>query len=723
MKIKIKIKTFIFLIFLLGIIIVWGIPAATLAIADLLEYSPDKATLFYEKYAAYPTTSNIKGGYLYADSLVKSFSKYSIFLTGWGGGEDTSPENMKKAENILQDVMMEKPGNDSEKEYYIDSYKMLLDMSIATGDVDMLKKWISFGQNSNEEKLIYISDMYNGFFLHVNGDREGAKKVIAKYENTELADEKLDVLKAEISLFEGNYETAKNIYEKAQRDLTYWTLMESNIYGSGGYYDRSFWFERVMDDFKGDNVIRGKVTFEGEPMPFVEIYVQAVDGGFSSRGESYIGITDENGEFETLGLKDGLYNIGIGVGGSLLSNKVLQRSNHQYTELDGKDGEIDFVFRNTFTVHSPEPGQKAAGDEFTVSWDEVEGAAYYTVEPVISEDPYKKSGTNMRSPAADINGVRKIKDSHATFNIKMLRNQSMGFFGSDGTSIEPVSVLGIFLPGAEYPIVVNAYDENNKLITSSLPMRTYYDQVPSIIVEGRLTVGEEMILRRDYPAAIEYYENILNDNPDDIDALRYLTRIYGIGWKLGEKNLERAYELGKRFSSLTGDNKILLSILNMLDMDEIKENKEIIDLVINESKGELEYDGNYFSSKYYIAFENYEAAREALNNAESISDNLFYLNMYFGDYKEAAENVKSNNYYLSRLSSNKIIESLNELENNPPEAYDRKIFNDFLLNLVKGIDYEDGKALYDETVKKITNNSIKTILHEISLDRNWDVDY
>jgi len=102
----------------------------------------------------------------------------------------------------------------------------------------------------------------------------------------------------------------------------------------------------------------------------------------------------------------------------------------------------------------------------------------------------------------------------------------------------PDAVLGKFLPGIEYPIVVNAYDENNNLITSSLPLRTYYDQIPSITVDGGLTEGEDMILRKKYPEAIELYESILKENPDDMDALRYLAKIYGIGWKKGEKTLK-----------------------------------------------------------------------------------------------------------------------------------------------------------------------------------------
>ena len=111
-----------------------------------------------------------------------------------------------------------------------------------------------------------------------------------------------------------------NIYKNNWREL-------GKSFGSGGYY-RNDWFDRFMEDFKGDNVITGTVTCEGKPMPFVEIYVQEAKEGFSfyASGENYVAITDVNGEFKTLGLKDGLYSVGIGVDGSVLANKAFQGS-------------------------------------------------------------------------------------------------------------------------------------------------------------------------------------------------------------------------------------------------------------------------------------------------------------------------------------------------------------------------------------------------------------
>lgn len=722
MKIKIKIKTLLLLMFVFALTFIWGIPTATLGIANYLkDKGSDKATLFYEKYAAYPTSSNIEGRFLYADSLVKSFNKYSIFFTGWGGGEDTSPDNIEKAKNILEDIMKDMPNNESEKRYYIDSYKMLLDIAIATGDVDMLHKWITFGQEVEDEKLTYTADIYNGFLLHVNGDRVGAKDIIAKYDKTNLADIKLDILKGEIALFDGEYEEAEKMFEKV--NTTDWRAREKNAFGSTGYYERKFWLSR--EHFKGDNIIRGTVTYEGEPMPFVEIYVQAADGGFRSGGESYIGITDENGKFQTLGLKEGVYNIGIGVEGALLANKVLQRSTYQFLELNGDDKEINFMFNKTLQVNMPEPGEKVSGQEFTVSWEEVEGANYYTVEPVVFSEPYEKSGSSFRSAAIDKNGTIRFTETSATFNIEKLRNELGGLsFEGEEMLLGPDAVLGKFMPGIEYPIVVNAYDENNNLITSSLPLRTYYDQIPSITLEGSLSDGEDMILRKNYPEAIELYESILKENPNDMDALKYLTKIYGIGWKKGEKNIERSNVLGQRYTEISGDDKLFFEVLQLMDIDEIKENSELVRLALSKAEEDLDDNGYNFLSKYYVATENWEDAREALQKMEGyVSDNLFYLNMYFGDYMKAVENIQSKNYYISRLSSNKVKEALKALENSNPQIPDKQAFNEFLLKLVTGVRHEEGKALYEETDIQISNRNLKTILHEIYLERNWDTIY
>lgn len=723
MKIKIKIKTLILTVFVFALTFIWAIPTVTLMIAGYLEFkNSEKASLFYEKYASYPTTPKIESNYLYANSLIKSFAKYTIFFTGWGVGENTSPEDMNKAKQILKENLAETPTKNREKDYYIKSYKMLLDIAIATGDAGMLKEWIDFGHEAADDRLIYTADIYDGFVHHVNGESEAAEAILEKYEETELKDISFDVLKAEIALFDGKYKEVEIIYEGLYKDN--WREL-GRSFGSGGY-DRGHWFEGRFNDLKGDSILSGTVTYEGKPMPFVEIYVQEATGGLSilSRGESYVGITDVNGEFRTLGLKEGLYNVGIGVDGSILADKELQSSKNKYVELSEEGGEIHFIFKDTIKINSPKPGEKLSGDEFTVSWEEVENAVYYTVGPVVFYEPFGNRGISTRTYIKDLNGENKFTETNADFSINMIReNPNINVSDSENGYLGAQAVLGIFLPGIEYPIVVNAFDENNNLITSSLPKMSYYDQISSITVEGRLTEGENLIYQKKYIEAIEYYENILNENPDDIDALRYLTRIYGIGWKEGEQNLEKAFAFGKRYTELTGNKELLINTVGIMSISEIKEYSQLIHAALMEAMKDPNFDNYYFLSRYYISVDNYEQAREALKMAENVIDDLIFLNMYFGDYMEAAENIKSENFYISTLSSSKVKDALTALSNNPPKEDELRVFNDFLEELISGIHYEEGQKIYDETVKQISNNNIRTILDEIYLERHWQIEY
>ncbi|MBS4026189.1 MAG: hypothetical protein KGZ96_11015, partial [Clostridia bacterium] len=72
MKIKVKIKTLLFIFAVFALLVVWGVPTTTMGIARYLDSKgSDKASLFYEKYANNKFTNDIEGKYLYASSLVK----------------------------------------------------------------------------------------------------------------------------------------------------------------------------------------------------------------------------------------------------------------------------------------------------------------------------------------------------------------------------------------------------------------------------------------------------------------------------------------------------------------------------------------------------------------------------------------------------------------------------------------------------------------------------
>ncbi|WP_409228435.1 hypothetical protein [Gudongella sp. SC589] len=716
MKIKIKVKTLLMVLIVLSVGYLWAIPQSTLAIARYLDRKDSpRAELFYERFIQ--MDDSIEGRLDYAKSLVKSFQKFTIYQQGWGGGEETTQEDMLKAEQLLKEILEKDPSRNEEK-LYIDAYRMLMDISIAKGDVKALKELIEHGER--DDNLSEKSLIYNAYLHFVNREFEVAENIIIKLKSEGLDDPRLDILQAEIHLAQGNILAAKKEYKSYQnRD---WRQVEYNYFASGAYGSRNFWLQENEQLLSGSNKITGRVTYEGEPMAFVEVYILNADGGIRIGGESYVAITDENGYFQTMGLADGLYDVGLGLDSSLLTDKVFQKNKAGYVELSRGDAYVEYTFRDTFEVYSPQPGQVVVEDEFTVSWENVPEAAYYTVEPVIFSNPLAKSGGSFRSPIEDINGEGRFVETSAHFRISDFRNQTGGMtFEGEEWILGSGAVLGKFLPGGEYPIIVNAYDSENLLITSSFPMRTYYDEIPSIMIEGELSEGQELVAKMMYPEAILYYENVLKDDPDNVEAVSSLVKIYGIGWKKGEKNLEKAFRLIEGISDERLKADLLNSTLSQMDTDEILEFEKQVSYGI-EVLGKVDNDNSHYNMyKLYLAKEDYREARNALENLENfLPDSLVFLHIYLGDYDLAVQRLLDDRFYPSRLQGEAFRSAILGLGENPPPDEEMEVLKEFLLEMVKGGAYERRNEIYNRLVNNVDNEDILTIVDEIYNERHWN---
>src|SRR5690606_7716994 len=128
-----------------------------------------------------------------------------------------------------------------------------------------------------------------------------------------------------------DFDRALGFYEKAS-DIGW--QYESNFFGSLTPDGRRHWLS-TLGFHKGDNKIRGRVSLDGVGIPFVEVFVQYSHSGYSSSSNDFIAITDKDGYFETIGIKDGQYDIGIGIGTPLLFDKVYLDKNLRSIRVDG----------------------------------------------------------------------------------------------------------------------------------------------------------------------------------------------------------------------------------------------------------------------------------------------------------------------------------------------------------------------------------------------------
>lgn len=720
MKIKIKVKNLILISIVAVLVFIWGIPFTTLQIANALDNKNiDKAHIFYKRYYNYPIIGDtIKARYIYADSLIDGFLKFQITFSGWGGGSNTEPLKLEESKKILADIVKEENLSKSDLEHMEKSYKLLLDIAISTNDVDMLERWLDFKNPQETRKMEYTRDMYRAFLFHVNRDIESALEIAEKYKDYEYRDGLLDVLLAEIYFFKGDHLKTKEFLEKAE-EMNYWDRMDP-IFASYRYLDRSYFLEYEKDMLGDTNKITGTVFFEDKPMPFVEIYVQEPHGGFRTGGGNYLGITDQNGYFETAGLKKGTVQIVLGIDGVVLTDKVLKKTNVDYIELKGEDVNVDFVFKETLNIISPTASTLIKENIFDVSWQAVEGADYYDVEPVIFSDPYNMKGSSSRGPIEDVNGHIKIKETKARFNIESLKDNMGGLaFSGEEMLLEPSGVLGVFLPGVEYPIVVNAYDKKGDLITSSLALRTYYDKIPSIVRQGDLSQGEKLILNKEYPKAIDHYEKILEEDPKNTEALFYLTKIYAIGWKDGEKDYAKAIAYAKSYEEAVSKEGMLFSVINYMDFSDIKENKNIVVEVLDNTK-KRDDDYYFVLARINIINRDYKQARDSLEKLEGyVPDSLVFLNIYLGDYKNAIQNLESDKFYPSILTTSITLDAIASIESRGISENDKKVLDELLLKFLTREAYDKKDELYKTAMSKLKNKSAITIVNQIYKDYGW----
>jgi len=717
-KIRVKVKNLLLVMLMIVILYFWGIPQATLGIANYLDTkNSDKAQLYYEKYA--DTRKSISSRLIFAESLVDHFSRFVIYSQGWGGGNGVSQEQMEKAEEVLRLNLGENPSK-SELKDYVSSYRMLMDMAIAEGSSNKLKELIEWGEKSNNAEVKEISSIYTAFLHTINRDFSKAERIIEGLENTGSSDPRLQIIRGEMALFKGDIEEATRIYDELGRRS--WKELDSSYFGSRAYLDRKFWLEQASEHIGEDGFIEGRILFEGKPMAFVEIYLQYADGGFRAGGDGYIAITDENGYFKSIGLKKGLYDIGVGTLESILVDKVFSRIEPGYVEVGEGITTVDFKFRNTIKVLSPQPGTYLDSDELVVRWEEVPGAAYYTVEPVAFFDPINKSGGYFRRAIESVEGEIRFTSDSAKFKVSKLL-YAIGGLSRDGDDwiIGPEAVLGMFLPGVEYPITVNAYTKDNGLITSSLPMRTYYDSLPSVIMPGELSEGQRLVAEMKYPEAIQHYEDILIEDPEDVEAITSLAKLYGLGWKRGEKNLDRAFDLSDSIMESGIRSNILNIILQEMTSEEIIQNEKIV-LEVIESLDNLKNDDlRYTEFRFHRAKKDWKAARAALEKLESyVPDTLVFLDIYFEDYDKALERLRDKRFYPSRLQGSIFTDAVAGLKENPPSSSDLSIFREFIERLIGDGTYENSGAIYTSTTGRLRDKNLRTIIDEIYNQRHWN---
>ncbi len=717
MKIKVKVKTLILvslgiLFFIFGVI-----PFANIELANYLSNKkPEIAEKLYDNYIKYPTSlRKDEALYKQAENIMGGFSRYNIMMGGkmWNKllDYDSVTKAIENSKKIIKDY--------SKSDYYTLAYKNILDSYIYLGDSDNLEEWLHWGKSKNNKDIRQISILYEGYNHFANREYREAKEIL---ESLTLGNRDIDYiyyfLKGHIEFEMENFDKALEYYNKASEiGWKYGT----NFFGSVVPDGRKAWLNE-LDFHKGENKIKGRVTVDGVGVPFVEVYLQYINQGYSSSGIDFVVITDKDGYYETIGIKEGRYDLGIGIGTPILFDKVYLDKKGRFLDILG-DTEYDFKFVTPMNVISPRPGELVNHNKFVVEWKEVEGADYYTVFSVGFEEPENMKGSSMTFALVDENKEYEIKGNKGVFNIQTLRKTGSGSgFRTGSQMINPTSITGYFYNGIEMPIIVNAYDKEGNKLNSSMPLATYYNNTPSIKIEGELTEGEKLILNKEYEKAIEHYENILIEDENNIEALFYLTRFNMLDWKKGKKDIAKAIDYLIRLYNISGDTELLSKLLLEMEPDECRQYKESIAELFNMIPEEKMTSDLYWSrGNYYIYIGEFEEAKEDFLLTENIFlPDIIYIDLYYSEYEKAIDFLRSKDTTFYYMNKGKLIEGIELLSKLPQDDKEYIIFKEYLSRLLKREeDYNKRKEDFDKVYSSIKNPGIKIILNEIKADNHW----
>ncbi|MDU1444019.1 MAG: tetratricopeptide repeat protein, partial [Clostridium cochlearium] len=278
---KIKIKTLISLLLLSLFTILIVVPYINLGIGEFLDKNgSSRAQAFYKNCLFSPIKLKEKKAlYLYGENILGGFHKYTIMSTcsGSGGEKNNTPEDIKKAKEVFEKILLKDLDKNYNNKYTKKAYSRLMDISIATLDIDELIHWINWGKGKNNEEIKNISKLYEGYYYYTQRDYKEAETILQGYNKGMYLDFKYYYLLGDIYSHRGNVEKAMEYFEKASN--IGWIPGEY-LFGGSDVSHKNIWLKDYKNKLKGDYKIRGKVSYNGKGLPFVEIYMNDEIGVF-----------------------------------------------------------------------------------------------------------------------------------------------------------------------------------------------------------------------------------------------------------------------------------------------------------------------------------------------------------------------------------------------------------------------------------------------------------
>ncbi len=273
-------------------------------------------------------------------------------------------------------------------------------------------------------------------------------------------------------------------------------------------------------------LVQGRVTLLGEPLSGVNVYANQIIGDTRSYFTEQPGrwVTSIDGTF-TGSLPQATFEFGIGLNyyqAQLVEGKHLQII-HGELDLTAHDNVpmIEFRFVDPVKVQKPREEFVYDGGSMEIEWSAYPGAHEYEISVM---------GVIVDNPSHVSPRTEKTQQTSFLFDARIIG--TFGSLGNDLQGVHPSFIIGRPESYDRLRIVVKAIDEEGNILSSSggLSFSGGIQITGEVVVrEGQRSQGEQLLLNREYNKAVELLEKQVEENPNDVDALWLLARIYFSG--------------------------------------------------------------------------------------------------------------------------------------------------------------------------------------------------
>lgn len=339
----------------------------------------------------------------------------------------------------------------------------------------------------------------------------------------------------------GEWEKAEQLFrEIAEKGSDRWRVKESNQY------------IEVLASRKPEYALEkslsltGKVMIGDQPAAHVYVVLQGKDDHswyYAPFGHYPMVMTDLEGNYRFVDIHPGDYKVGVGISAAELDGYYLTIAQDPTVTIQAdQTAQYNVRFVPQLKVTAPVNNQKFEDSgKIRFEWEPYPGAAYYRIGITSMNQLPGGNGTSTSTMSLE----DKWEQTSAEYSIDMLRTYPRGYGKSyehdGGLWISPSGILGLVYPGGNFIWQVEAYDSDDRRISSS---SGYYtspskDRIPFFSLGTATQLkGDQYVLQGNYEQAIEAYEQELN-NPF---ALRALALMYSHGFSSDDRYHEAEKE-------------------------------------------------------------------------------------------------------------------------------------------------------------------------------------